>query len=169
MVHLKQQASYMKKVSMVIIIVLVIGGVIKGTSLWQENLKHAALAAVASEKLKHKKEVYRLKKSHSKEIAKLKRKHRKKLAKVKARERAKAKIQRTLSAMPVMGVAAFGLFEKLEYDHWKKENPTATFEAYTDEITLEMNEVLQEEYQEYYESYQKFLSTYEKNHNHTNL
>ena len=147
----------MKKVSMIIIITLVLGGM-KGYSLWQESLKNAVLTAVVSEKLKHKKEVSRLKKSHTKEITKLKRKYEKKLAKVKARERAKAKIQRTVSAMPIMGVAAFGLFEKLEYDHWKKENPTGTFEAYTDEITFEMNEVLKEEYQEYYESYQKFLS-----------
>jgi hypothetical protein len=59
-----------------------------------------------------------------------------------------------------MGVAAFGLFEKLEYDEWKKENPTGTFEDYTDEITFEMNEVLRTEYQEYYAEYQKFLSIY---------
>ncbi|GIT97604.1 hypothetical protein [Sulfurovum sp. TSL1] len=149
----------MKNVSMIIIIALVLGGV-KGYSLWQESLKNAALTAVVSEKLKHKKEVSRLKKSHEKEITRIKRKYQKKLAKVKARERAKAKIQRTLSAMPVMGVAAFGLFEKVEYDHWKKENPTGTFEAYTDEITFEMNEVLKEEYREYYEEYQKFLSIY---------
>jgi len=158
----------MRKIFIIIIIALVIGG-IKGYYFWQESLANAALTAVTSEKLKHKKELSRLKKSHTKEIAKLKRNHHKKLAKIKARERAKAKIQRTLSAMPIMGVAAFGLFEKVEYDHWKKENPTGTFEAYTDEITLEMNEVLKEEYQEYYESYQKFLSIYERNHNSPNL
>ncbi|UPT78508.1 hypothetical protein MN086_05005 [Sulfurovum sp. XGS-02] len=158
----------MKKISMIIIIALVLGGM-KGYSFWQESLANAALTAVTSEKLKHKIELSRLKKSHAKKIAKLKRRHQKKLAKVKARERAKAKIQRTLSAMPFMGIAAFGLFEKLEYDTWKNEHPAGTFEAYTNEIAFEMNEVLQEEYQEYYESYQKFLSTYEKKHNHTNL
>lgn len=138
----------MKIISITIVVALLLAG-IKGYSFWQESLANAVLAAVASEKLKHKKEV-----------AKLKRKHQKKVAKVKARERAKAKIQRTLSAVPLMGVAAVGLFEKLEYDHWKEENPTGTFKAYTDEITLEMNEVLKEEYQEYYEEYQKFLSIY---------
>ena len=147
---------------------LVLGGM-KGYSFWQESMANAALTAVASEKLRQKKEVTKLKKSHAKKINKLKLKHQKRLAKVKARERAKAKIQRTVSAMPIMGVAAFGLFEKLEYDHWKKENPTGTFEAYTDEITLEMNEVLKEEYQEYYEEYQKFLSKYENKPNHPNL
>lgn len=136
----------MKIISITIVIALALGGM-KGYSFWQESLANAALAAMASEKLKHKKEV-----------AKLKRNHQKKLAKVKARERAKAKIQRTLSVVPIMGVAAFGLFEKLEYDEWKKENPTGTFEAYTDEITFEMNEVLRTEYQEYYAEYQKFLS-----------
>lgn len=166
--HVRSQAYFMKKISIIIIIASVIGGV-KGYSFWQESLAKAALTAAASEKLKHKKELSRLKKSHTKEIAKLKRNHQKKLAKVKARERAKAKIQRTLSAMPIMGVAAFGLFEKLEYDHWKRENPAGTFEAYTDEITFEMNEVLKEEYQEYYEEYQKFLSIYENKHNHPNL
>ncbi len=158
----------MKKISIIIIIALVLGG-IKGYSFWQESLANAALTAVASEKLRHKIEVSKLKKSHAEKINKLRRKHQKRLAKVKARERAKAKIQRTVSAMPIMGVAAFGLFEKLEYDHWKKENPTGTFEAYTDEITLEMNEVLKEEYQEYYEEYQKFLSKYENKPNHPNL
>jgi hypothetical protein len=136
----------MKIISITIVIAFLLGG-IKGYSFWQESLANAALAAVASEKLKHKKEV-----------ARLKRKHQKKLAKVKARERAKAKIQRTLSVVPIMGVAAFGLFEKLEYDKWKKENPTGTFKDYTDEITFEMNEVLRTEYQEYYAEYQRFLS-----------
>lgn len=151
----------MKKISIIIIIVF-IAGVMQGYSFWKESLAKAALTAVVSEKIKHKKELSRLKK----EIAKLKRNHQKKLAKVKARERAKAKIQRTLSAVPFMGVAAFGFFEKIEYDHWKKENPIGTFEAYTDEITLEMNEVFQEEYREYYEEYQKFLSKYAtKTHN----
>lgn len=158
----------MKKISIIIIIALVLGG-IKGYSFWQESLANAAMTAVASEKLRQKKEVAKLKKSHTEKINKLKLKHQKRLAKVKARERAKAKIHRTVSAMPIMGVAAFGLFEKLEYDHWKKENPTGTFEAYTDEITLEMNEVLKEEYQEYYEEYQKFLSKYEKNPHNPNL
>ena len=137
----------MKKIAIITITALLLGGIAKGYTFWKESLANAALAAVASEKLKHKKEV-----------ARLKRNHQKKLAKVKARERAKAKIQRTLSALPIMGVAAFGLFEKLEYDAWKKENPTGTFEAYTDEITFEMHEVLRTEYQEYYEEYQKFLS-----------
>jgi hypothetical protein len=150
----------MKKISIIIIIALVLGGM-KGYSFWQESLASAALTVVASEKMMHKKEVAKLKKSHAEKINKLKLKHQKRLAKVKARERAKAKIQRTVSAMPIMGVAAFGLFEKLEYDQWKKENPTGTFESYTDEITLEMNEVLKEEYREYYEEYQKFLFQYE--------
>ena len=158
----------MKKISIIIIIALVLGGM-KGYSFWQESLANAALTAVTSEKVRHKKVISKLKKSHAKEIAKLKRNYKKRLAKVKARERAKAKIQRTVSVVPIMGVAAFGLFEKLEYDHWKKENPTGTFEAYTDEMTLEMNEVLKEEYQEYYEEYQKFLSRYENKPNNPNL
>ena len=160
----------MKKISIIIIIALVlVSGGMKGYSFWQESLKNAALTAVASEKIRQKKKIVKLKKSHAEKINKLKLKHRKRLAKVKARERAKAKLQRTLSAMPIMGVAAFGLFEKLEYDHWKKENPTGTFEAYTDEITLEMNEVLKEEYQEYYEEYQKFLSIHENKPHNPNL
>ncbi len=158
----------MKKISITIIIVLVLGG-IKGYSFWKESMTKAAFSAAASEKLRHKKELSRLKSSHRKEIAKLKRNHQKKLAKVKARERAKAKIQRTLSAVPVMGVAAFGLFEKIEYDDWKIENPTGTFEAYTDEITMEMNAVLKEEYQEYYEEYQKILSIYLNKQKNPNL
>lgn len=159
----------MKTISITIIIIALVAGGVKGYSFWQESLAKATLTAVASEKLRHKQEVFRLKKSQANKIAKLKRKYQKKLAKVKARERAKAKIQRTVSAMPIIGVAAFGFFEKVEYDHWKKENPTGTFKTYTDEIRLEMNDVFQEEYQAYYESYQKFLSTYEKKYNHPNL
>jgi len=158
----------MKKISIIVIIVLLLGG-FRGYSFWKESLANAALKAVAVEKLRHKKELSWLKKSHAKEIAKLKRSHQKKLAKVKARERAKAKIQRTLSAMPIMGVAAFGFFEKVEYDHWKKENPTGTFETYTDEITMEMNAVFKEEYQSYYESYQKLITKYENRYNYPNL
>jgi hypothetical protein len=158
----------MKKISIIVIIALLLGG-LKGYSFWKESLRSAALTAVAAEKLRHQKELFRLKSSHKKKIAKLKRSHQKQLAKIKAREKAKAKIQRTLSAMPIMGVAAFGLFEKADYDHWKKENPSGTFEAYTDEITLEMNEVLKEEYQEYYESYQKFMTKYENSYNYPNL
>ena len=158
----------MKKISIIIIIALVLGGM-KGYSFWQESLANAALTAVASQKIRQKKEVSKLKKFHAEKINKLKRKHQKRLAKVKARERAKAKIQRTVSVVPIMGVAAFGLFEKIEYDHWKKENPTGSFEAYTDEMTFEMNEVLKEEYQEYYEEYQKFLSIYENKTNNPNL
>ena len=150
------------------IIAIVLGGM-KGYSFWHESLRKAALTAVASEKFRQKKEISKLKRSHAKKIAKLKSKHQKKLAKVKARERAKAKIQRTVSVVPIMGVAAFGLFEKLEYDNWKKENPTGTFEAYTDEITFEMNEVLKEEYQVYYEEYQKFLSIHENKPHNPNL
>ncbi|GIU00077.1 hypothetical protein TSL6_05830 [Sulfurovum sp. TSL6] len=158
----------MKKISIIMIIAIVLGGM-KGYSFWHESLRNAALTAVASEKIRQKREISKLKRSHAREIAKLKSKYQKRLAKVKARERAKAKIQRTVSAMPIMGVAAFGLFEKLEYDHWKKENPTGTLEVYTDEITFEMNEVLKEEYQEYYEEYQKFLSIYENKDTHPNL
>jgi hypothetical protein len=158
----------MKKIYIIIIIAILLGGM-KGYSFWQESLANAALTAVVSEKFRQKIEVAKLKRSHAKKIAKLKSKHQKKLAKVKARERAKAKIQRSVSVVPIMGVAAFGLFEKLEYDNWKKENPTGTFEAYTDEITFEMNEVLRTEYQEYYEEYQKLLFIHENKPNNPNL
>ena len=64
----------MKKISIIIIIAIVLGGM-KGYSFWHESLRKAALTAVASEKFRQKKEISKLKRSHAKKIAKLKSKH----------------------------------------------------------------------------------------------
>jgi len=88
--------------------------------------------------------------------------HKKEVAKVKFKERAKAKVQRAVSAVPIMGIAAFSIFEKVEFDNWQKENPGGTIEEYSRKIGKEVKELLANEYSEYSEGYQKRLSTLEQ-------
>ena len=66
-------------------------------------------------------------------------------------------MQRGVAAVPIMGIAAFGLFEKIEFDNWKKEPPRGTMEEYTAEIGEAVNELLRDEYQEYHQEYEKLL------------
>ena len=40
-----------------------------------------------------------------------------------------------------MGVVAVGWFEKQEYDEWKEENPSGSFEEYSNEIIDATSEV----------------------------
>ena len=110
-----------------------------------ETAKQAALLASA----KHAKNTLTLKAKHKKEISQLKLKHKKDIAKVKMKQRSKAKIQRAVTAIPIVGVASLALFEKLEFDDWKADHPSGTFVEYSDEITQTVNGLLMEEYQEY--------------------
>lgn len=112
-------------------------------------------AVVAS--AKYAKNTITLKAKHKKEIYQLKLKHKKDIAKVKVKQRSKAKIQRVVAAIPVVGVASLVVFEKLEFDDWKTDHPNGTFSEYSDEITQTVNELLMEEYQEYGKYYQDLL------------
>ena len=155
----------MKKLLIVFVLLTLLGAAGKfGHMFWQKSVSNAvgtAITAMATKhktaisklKSQHKKELGQLRKKNAKKIDKLIRKHKGELAKAKTKERAKAKVQRAVSAIPLVGVGAFALFEKLEFENWKAENPEGTFEQYSLEIGNEVNEILQEEYREYYEQY----------------
>ena len=119
----------------------------------EKNAMQAAVVASA----KYAKNTITLKAKHKKEIYQLKLKHKKDIAKVKVKQRSKAKIQRVVAAIPVVGVASLVVFEKLEFDDWKTDHPNGTFSEYSDEITQTVNELLMEEYQEYGKYYQDLL------------
>jgi Ca2+/Na+ antiporter len=118
----------------------------------EKNAMQAAIVASA----KYVKKTITLKAKHKKEIAQLKLKHKKDIAKVKLKQRSKARIQRVVAVIPVVGVASLAVFEKLEFDDWKTDHPNGTFSEYSDEIAQTVNELLVEEYQEYGKYYQDF-------------
>ena len=60
--------------------------------------------------------------------------------------RAKTKIQRTVAAIPVVGLASYAYFEKIEFDEWKKDHPTGTVEEYSKEIYEKTQELLDSQY-----------------------
>jgi len=102
-----------------------------------------------------------LKEGHKNKENKLKRSHKNDLAKLKTRERAKAKVQRAISAVPILGVAAFSIFESQEFNSWKAEHPDGTLEEYSKEIGEAVSQLLREEYSEYHEEYMRFLEIWE--------
>ncbi|WP_415408165.1 hypothetical protein ACLHDG_06335 [Sulfurovum sp. CS9] len=118
----------------------------------EETAKQAAVLVSA----KHTKNTLTLKAKHKRSIAQLKLKHKKDIAKIKMKQRSKAKIQRTVAAIPIAGVAFLAVFEKLEFDDWKSDHPNGTFIEYSDEITQTVNELFMEEYQEYRKYYENF-------------
>lgn len=164
----------MKKILTVLSVLGFIG--VSGTygyALWQESISKAVLVATTMQeaeyrkelsklKSKHKKELDKLTKKNSKKVDRLIREHKGELAQAKTRERAKAKVQRAAGAIPLVGVGAFALFEKLEFENWKSENPQGTFEQYSLEIGNEINEVLKEEYGDYYEEYTELFMVFKK-------
>ena len=152
--------------------VLGVGGKL-GYEFWLKSISSAVSLASTAMATKHKAEVSNLKSKYEKEIKQLKkkssekvnklvRKHKGELAKAKTKERAKAKVQRVVSAIPLVGLGAFAIFEKLEFENWKSEHPNGTFEQYSLEIGNEVNEILQDEYGEYYEQYKELFTNFKK-------
>lgn len=88
-------------------------------------------------------------KKQKKEIAELAVKHQKDEMSIKLKARAKAKIQRGIAAIPVVGLAASAAFEKMEFDDWKKDHPNGTFEEYSAEISESTEELLKQEYADF--------------------
>lgn len=118
----------------------------EGYKLYKQSISKAVSSALAMQTLKHQKKVQQLKL-----------KEKKKIAKIKTKARAKAKIQRAIAAIPLIGIAAFGAFEKMEFDEWKKENPNGTFEAYSIEMKNEVEALFKDEYKAYYDRYKQFF------------
>lgn len=148
----------MKRFFLLAIFVALPLGAYGAYQFWQ----HSLASALAVQKTKHLSKVSQLKRTHAKDVAQLKQKHRRDIAKVKAKARAKAKVQRAVAAVPIMGIAAFGVFEKLEFDEWKKDNPRGTFEEYANEISQDVNDLLAEEYSDYSEDYEKLLELWQR-------
>lgn len=161
-------------VLILLFIALVLASGFKGFQFYQESVSRAVQTAVTSQKSIHSKKISNLKSRHKKHVKELKQKHlkirnklrkehQKEVAKVKTKERAKAKVQRAVSAVPILGTAAFAIFEKIEFDNWKKENPDGTVEEYTIELGASVESVLKDEYKEYYEEYQDFIEMIDAN------
>lgn len=66
--------------------------------------------------------------------------HRKQLVRSKLKERGK----RLLAAVPVVGLAALGWFEKREYEEWQLEHPHGTFDDYAREMLAVAEEIAQD-------------------------
>lgn len=58
-----------------------------------------------------------------------------------AKTKAKARVRRAISAIPVLGTAAFGAFEYNDYLQWLEENPSGTKEQYGCEVLNNTSEV----------------------------
>ena len=114
-----------------------------------DKMEKTAMQAAIAASAKYAKNTFTLKAKHKKAIAQLKLKHKKDIAKVKMKQRSKAKIQRVVAAIPVVGIATLAVFEKLEFDDWKTDHPNGTFSEYSEEVTQVVNELLMEEYQVY--------------------
>ncbi len=93
---------------------------------------------------------------HEKDIANLSKEHMKDKIKIKAKARAKAKIQRGVAAIPIVGLAAFAMFEKMEFDDWKKDHPDGTPEEYAREMYETSEALFKEEYRDFEKEYRDF-------------
>lgn len=60
--------------------------------------------------------------------------------------RAKTKIQRSVAAIPLVGLGFMAYFEKIEYEEWKKDHPNGTVEEYSQEVYTKSQELLDREY-----------------------
>ena len=58
-----------------------------------------------------------------------------------AKAKAKARVRRAISAIPVLGTAAFAAFEYNDYKQWLEENPGGTKEQYGCEVLNTTSEV----------------------------
>jgi hypothetical protein len=58
-----------------------------------------------------------------------------------AKTKAKARVRRAISAIPVLGTAAFAAFEYNDYQQWLEENPGGTKEQYGCEVLNNTSEV----------------------------
>lgn len=119
----------------------------------EQTAKQAAVLVTA----KHLKNSLSLKAKYKKSIAEIKLKHKKEIAKVKLKQRSKAKIQRVVAAIPIIGIASLVVFEKMEFDEWKTDHPDGTIEEYSEEITQTINQLLGDEYQQYGKYYDDFF------------
>ncbi len=68
---------------------------------------------------------------------------------IKLRARAKSKIQRGVATIPVIGLTSLAVFEKMEFDDWKKDHPNGTSEEYAREMYETSQQLMKEEYPDF--------------------
>lgn len=122
---------------------------------------------IAELNAKHRMEVSKLQQvneelvnKHEKHIALLQKRFDVEKIQLKMIARAKAKIQRSMSIIPVINLAAFATFEKLDFDDWKIDHPEGTVEEYAHEMYETSQNLYNKEYskfKEYAGISQKFL------------
>lgn len=86
---------------------------------------------------------------HEKDVAELIKKHLTEKILIKSKARAKSKIQRGVSAIPVIGLASLAIFEKMEFDDWKNDHPNGTSEEYAHELYETSQELFKKEYHDF--------------------
>lgn len=74
--------------------------------------------------------------------------HRKAIAAAVARTKAKARLRRTMAAVPLVGMAAVGYFEHRDFQEWKQENPDGDWQDYGCEVGTVSAQVIDEVLQE---------------------
>ena len=75
-------------------------------------------------------------------------KHRKQLTRAIAKTKAKARLRRTVVAVPFVGVGAMAYFEEQDYREWKEQNADGTRQQYACEVAALTAEVIDEVLQE---------------------
>ncbi len=68
--------------------------------------------------------------------------HRKQLATIVARTKAKARLRRTIVAVPIAGIGAITYFEEQDYREWKEQNPEGTRQQYACEVAALTAEII---------------------------
>ena len=158
----RDKLDFLKKGSVKILILIVIGFLSVTWTVFERvinKIEDTAMMTIATNNIKNKKDIIRLKAKYKKEIAKLKLKHKRDVAKVKLKARSKAKIQRVVSVIPIAGLAAFAVFENMEFEDWKKDYPEGSFEEYTWQTTEAMQALLEDEYHDFSENYGTLFET----------
>ena len=110
----------------------------------KETAKQAALAASAK---------------YAFDMTRLKARHKKELAQVKLKQRAKARVQRGVAAIPILGIGSLAAFETLEFQAWQQDNPNGTFKDYSQEMSMEVKKLLMDEYAKFSEYTNEILET----------
>ena len=152
----RDKLDFLKKGSVKILILIVIGFLSIAWTVFEmviNKIEETAMITISTNNIKNKKDIIRLKAKHKKEIAELKLKNKRDVAKIKLKARSKAKIQRVVSVIPVAGLAAFAVFENMEFEDWKKDYPEGSFEEYSRQTTEAMQTLLEEEYHDFSENY----------------
>ena len=121
------------------------------------QITNASTQATLLANTKHLAQIGKLKAKYKKDMTQLKLKHKKEISKLKLKQRGKAKIQRAVSVLPFIGVASLVVFEKFEFDEWKKDRPNGHFNEYANETSTAINELLMGEYKEFGHYYEDFM------------